>query len=85
MIWIVLMTWVCHRGIELSARAQFLLLGAELVTLLIFATVVLFEVYTGMTDFGGVAPQLSWLNSFAINSVNSLVRGVMLVLFIYWG
>jgi amino acid transporter len=84
-IWIVLMTWICYRGIELSARAQFLLLGAELVTLLIFAAVALFEVYTGTTGLGGVTPQLSWLNPFTIDSVNSLVGGVMLALFIYWG
>jgi amino acid transporter len=84
-IWIVLMTWICYRGIELSAQAQFLLLGAELVTLLIFAAVALFEVYTGTTGIGGVTPQLSWLNPFAIDSVNSLVGGVMLALFIYWG
>jgi amino acid transporter len=84
-IWIILMTWICYRGIELSARAQFLLLGAELVTLLLFAGVALFEVFTGTTGLGGVTPQLSWLNPFAIDSVNSLVGGVMLALFIYWG
>jgi amino acid transporter len=84
-IWIVLMTWICYRGIELSARAQFLLLGAELVTLVLFAGVALFKVYTGTTGLGGVTPQLSWLNPFTIDSVNSLVSGVMLALFIYWG
>lgn len=84
-IWIVLMTWICYRGIELSARAQFLLLGAELVTLVIFAAIALFAVYTGTTGLGGVTPQLSWINPFTIDSVDSLVAGVMLALFIYWG
>ncbi len=32
-IWIVLMTWICYRGIELSARIQQVLLGAEIAIL----------------------------------------------------
>lgn len=84
-IWIILLTWVCYRGIELSARTQLVMLSAELLTLTIFAAVALFELYTGTTGLGGVTPQLSWLNPFAIESVNALTSGVMLALFIYWG
>lgn len=84
-VWIALLTYICYRGIELSARTQFLLLGAELVTLTIFAAVALFKVYTGTTGIGGVTPQLSWLNPFAIESVDSFTAGIMLALFIYWG
>ena len=36
-LWIWLMTWICHRGIELSARIQQILLGFELAMLMIFA------------------------------------------------
>ena len=32
-IWIALMTWICYRGIELSARIQQFLLGAEVLIL----------------------------------------------------
>ncbi len=32
-VWIALMTWICYRGIELSARTQQFLLGAEIVIL----------------------------------------------------
>ena len=32
-LWILLMTWICHRGIELSARIQQLLLSFEVVML----------------------------------------------------
>ena len=31
------MTWICWKGIELSARSQVLLLGTELVVLALFA------------------------------------------------
>ena len=46
-IWIVLMTWICYRGIELSARIQTLLLGLEIFTLALFAVVALIKVYSG--------------------------------------
>ena len=46
-IWIVLMTWICYRGIELSARIQTCLLGLEIFTLALFAVVALIKVYTG--------------------------------------
>jgi amino acid transporter len=32
-VWIVVMTYICYRGIELSARLQSFLLGAEVITL----------------------------------------------------
>ena len=32
-LWIVLMTWICYRGIELSARIQTILLATEVVIL----------------------------------------------------
>jgi amino acid transporter len=38
-IWIALMTWICWRGIELSARIQQFLLGAEITILTLFAVV----------------------------------------------
>ena len=32
-LWIAIMTWICYRGIELSARIQQVLLGAEVLIL----------------------------------------------------
>ena len=46
-IWIVVMTWICYRGIELSARIQQVLLGAEVLILGLFAVVALVKVYGG--------------------------------------
>ena len=43
-VWIVVMTYICYRGIEVSARIQYALLGFELVTLfffIVFITVVI--------------------------------------------
>ena len=46
-IWIVVMTAICVYGIELSARTQVGLLGAEILTLALFAVVALVKVYRG--------------------------------------
>ena len=45
--WIVLMTWVCYRGIQVSARLQVVLLGVEAVVLVAFAGYALVQVYAG--------------------------------------
>ena len=82
-VWIALMTWICYRGIELSARVQFFLLAAEIAILGLFALVALAKVY-GSTPPGSLHPSLDWLNPFAI-SCGALVDGVLLGIFIYWG
>jgi amino acid transporter len=83
-IWIVVMTAICYRGIELSARTQQYLLGAEFITLMIFAVVALVKVYSE-SPAGSVEPELSWFSPFAIDSTSALVSGVLLAVFIYWG
>jgi amino acid transporter len=82
--WIVVMTWICYVGIELSAKTQQLLLGMEFITLLIFAVVALIKVYTGHPH-GAIHPSFSWFNPFDISSSTALVDGVLLAIFIYWG
>ena len=82
-IWIVVMTWICYVGIEISARTQWFLLAAEIVTLAIFAVVALVKVYQG--DFANsVDPSWSWLNPFSL-STSALSAGALAAFFIYWG
>jgi amino acid transporter len=83
-VWIAIMTWICTVGIELSARTQWYLLGAEILTLGAFAVVALIKVFAG--DFAdSVDPSLSWLNPFEISSMSALVDAVLIAVFIYWG
>ena len=82
-IWIVLMTWICYRGIELSARVQTALLGIELFTLTLFAAVALIKVYAN-SPVHSVHVSASWFNPFDL-SWGALVDGVLLGIFIYWG
>ena len=82
-VWIALMTWICWRGIELSARTQQFLLAAEVVILAIFAVVALAKVY-GSSPAGSVHVQADWFNPFSL-SLGALIDGVLLGIFIYWG
>jgi amino acid transporter len=84
-VWIAIMTTICVIGIELSARTQVGLLGAEIVTLVLFSVVALVKVATGDAGPDAVDPSLSWLNPFAIDSTSALISGVLIAVFIYWG
>ena len=52
------MTFISWRGIELSARIQYFLLGAELLILAIFAVVALWKVYAGTAGDLAITPSL---------------------------
>jgi amino acid transporter len=82
-VFIILLTWICWRGIELSARTQQVLLGFEMSILLIFAVVALIKVYTS-SPAGSSHIQLDWFNPFSL-SFGSLVEGMLLGVFLYWG
>jgi amino acid transporter len=82
-IWIVLMTWICYRGIELSARIQTLLLSLELFTLALFVVVALVKVYAN-SPAHSIHVSGSWFNPFDL-SWGALIDGVLLGIFIYWG
>jgi amino acid transporter len=84
-VWIAIMTTICVIGIELSARTQVGLLGAEIITLVLFSVVALIKVATGDAGPDSVDPSLSWLNPLAIDSTSALISGVLIAVFIYWG
>ena len=86
-IFIILLTWICWRGIELSARTQQLLLGFEMATLVIFAVVALIKTYASPAAGHGLHSMnvsLSWFNPFALSG-GSLLSGMLLGVFLYWG
>ena len=84
-LWIIALTYVCYRGIELSARFQYVMLVVELIALAVFALVALMKVYAGKAAEGAVHPSLSWFNPFEVPSLSALSAGVLLAVFIYWG
>jgi amino acid transporter len=83
-IWIALMTWICYRGIELSAETQVFLLSAEILILGAFSIVALYKTYHGTGSPGSIHPTWAWFNPLDL-SFSALIAGVLLGIFIYWG
>jgi amino acid transporter len=82
-VWIAIMTWICYRGIELSARVQTFLLSFELIILAAFVVTALIKVYAN-SPTGSIHVSASWFNPFDL-SWGPLIDGVLLGIFIYWG
>jgi amino acid transporter len=83
-VFIGLLTWVCYRGIEVSARLQQVLLIIEVGALTVFAVVALVKAGTGHALPGAVHPSAGWLNPWT-GSFGSLSNSFLLAVFIYWG
>ena len=84
LIWIAAMTYICYRGIEVSAMFQRVLLGVELVMLLVFSLTALIRVGSGNHPAGSIVPAWSWFNPMQ-GGFSGFVSGIILMLFIYWG
>jgi len=100
-VWIALMTWICYRGIELSARIQQVLLGAEVLILTLFAVVAFAKVFgghphavasvanaeTGKSELVHYTSIKPSLDWFNPFAMkfHDLVVAVLLGVFIYWG
>ena len=84
-IWIIVMTYICYRGIEVSARLQYGLLGIEMVILLAFAVVALFKVYTNTAETYSIKPSLDWFWPAGLDFTTVIAPALLTALFIYWG
>jgi amino acid transporter len=82
-IFIALLTYVCWKGIEISARTQQLLVGLELATLALFAVVALTRVYAQHPS-DSIAVNADWFNPAAIG-FQPLLTGMLLGVYLYWG
>ena len=82
--WIASMTYICYRGIEVSAWFQRILLAVELVMLLVMSLTALIRVGTGNHPAVSITPAWSWFNPLQ-GGFTGLVSGIILMLFIYWG
>lgn len=84
-LWIAALTYVCYRGIEVSARFQFVMLAIEVVVLAAFAVVALVKVATGHAAAGSVDPSPAWFWPDHLGSVSNFSAAILLAVFIYWG
>jgi amino acid transporter len=81
---VLLMTWICVLGTELSAHLQNVLILAQTVALLVFAAVALVRGVSGDSPLGGLDPSWDWLNPFGSGG-GALSGGLLLGVFAYWG
>ena len=84
-LWIAFMTYICYRGIEVSAAFQKILLSIELVMLLALSLTAIIRVATGNAPKGHISPSWSWFNPLDIPSFSLFIGGLILMIFIYWG
>ncbi|MFC6712961.1 APC family permease [Branchiibius cervicis] len=84
-IWIAVMTYICYRGIEISARIQYGLLTIEVLVLFLFAAVALIKVYTGHAESYSLHPQWSWFWPGGLSFTQVIAPALLTAVFIYWG
>jgi amino acid transporter len=82
--WIVFMTYICYRGIEVSANFQKALLSVEVTMLLVLSIVALVRVGTGNHPAESIHPSWSWLSPAGL-PFGAFASGLILMVFIYWG
>ena len=83
--WIAVMTYICYRGIEVSARLQYGLLGIEVVVLIVLSIVALVKVYTHNAEAYSLIPSLSWFWPGGLDFGTVIAPAVLITIFIYWG
>jgi amino acid transporter len=83
-VWLIVLCYLCYRGIEISAKVQWVLLGIELTVLAIFAITALVKVYAGSAGPQALHPRWSWLWPSGV-SFSAFVPAVLLAVFCYWG
>ena len=84
-IWIIVMTYICYRGIELSARVQYVLLSVEVLVLILFSAFALTRVFTHTAETYSIVPTLDWFNPFTLDFSSVIAPAVLTAVFIYWG
>jgi amino acid transporter len=81
---ILVMTYLCVLGTDISARLQNALIFGQVGALLIFAVVALWKAVDGSSPLEEITPSLSWLNPFGEGG-SALSAGLLLGVFAYWG
>ena len=66
---ILLMTYLCVLGTDISARLQNALIFGQVGALLVFAVVALWKAVDGSSPLEEITPSLSWLNPFGEGGV----------------
>jgi amino acid transporter len=74
-LWIVLMTYICYKGIEVSAKIQYVM----------FAIVALTRVLSGDGVSESLTPNIDWFNPIGLDFSSIIAPAILTAIFIYWG
>jgi amino acid transporter len=85
LLWIAIMTYICYRGIEVSARIQYVLLAIEVVVLIMFSVVALTKVYSGNGETYSLIPSWDWFWPGGLSIADVIAPALLTAVFIYWG
>jgi len=83
-VFIAAMTYICYRGIEISAKMQQWMLTIEVGMLIVFSIFALVKVFTNNATSVSLHPQWSWFWPGGL-TLNGIVSAVLIAVFIYWG
>ena len=84
-VWIIVMTYICYRGIEVSARLQYVLLGIEVIILVIISVYALIKVYANTAESYSMHPSLAWFWPAGLDFGTVIAPAILTTIFIYWG
>ncbi|WTL36158.1 APC family permease [Nocardia sp. NBC_01503] len=76
--------WAASRGISSSERAQYVLVGFQLVVLLLFAGIALAKAMTGDAP-SGLSFDIDWFNPCTGLTLGAFAIGLIGSVFMYWG
>jgi amino acid transporter len=82
---LVVLTYMCYRGIQVSARTQVVLVVIEVAMLAVLSVVALIKLGTGTAPAGHLAISWSWFDPFHLHSLSAFVAAMLLMVFVYWG
>lgn len=81
---IVIMTWLCVLGTQLSARLQLVLVFFQIGALLLFAATTIGAMISGNAAADAPAFSWDWFNPVGLSG-SALIAGMLLGVFLYWG
>jgi amino acid transporter len=83
-------TWFVYHDIQLTARFQYVMVAFQLLAVFIFGVIAIAKHNNGTAEARGMDFSLDWLNPIALVqheglTVSSLISGLTVAVFIYWG
>jgi amino acid transporter len=84
-LFLAVLTYMCYRGIQVSARTQVVLVVVEVVMLAALSVVAIVRLAAGTAPATHLAFSLAWFNPLHLHTFSGFIQGMLLMVFVYWG